>query len=975
MNFKESLLEVATFTPISLEYPNPWCGHLPFAAWVIRILKPKVFVELGTHSGNSYFSFCQAVSEGKLSTRCYAVDTWQGDDHAGHYGNDIFYKVNLHNEKNYQEFSSLLRMTFDEALNHFPNESVELLHIDGFHTYEAVKHDFETWLPKLAPGAVVLFHDTNVHQHGFGVWKFWAELTEKYQNNLEFLHSHGLGVLQIEGALNEKRMLWLEAELPEKEFLKNYFSVLGERQFERYELVAAKQQIVQLNNQLILEREKLTLRLEQIRKSISWRLTRPLRFIARLFRYGFIQEDQKNLNQILRNYYYHLPLPNAVRKGISFTYHRLFLKTIRILRRSLWVRKFQAPAIRPRLRERGKPDYLFFGVIDWHFRHQRPQQLALGLVETGRRVFYISPTTINDERAGFIVEPLDSLGSIFQIKIFVEDLYNIYASISNPSILAQLSASLGEVLDWADCEEMIALVQHPFWGKVASILPNSRLIYDCMDHHQGFSEHFSEELIKLERALVNKSELVVATSSALYQTVQHTKRHSLIPNATDYHYFSKLPDNIYRDPKGRPIIGYYGAIAEWFDLELVESLAKQHPECGIVLIGKDTINAKFKLRKSPNIVFIGEVSYENLPYYLHGFDICLLPFVINSLTLATNPVKAYEYLSAGKPVVTVDLPEMALFGDLVYVAVDKQQFLTWVDTLLQQTEAKELIERRKRFASEQTWNHRVEVLIREAESTLHDPLVSVIIVTYNNLKLTEACLSSVDKHSQYANLEIIVVDNASTDGSKEFLEGWVVGSSNRKLILNTDNRGFSAANNQGLAIAKGEYLVLLNNDTYVTPGWVRTLMKHLQNDKTIGLIGPVTNNIGNEAKIDIDFQGMGEMLVQSAAYTRRHIGKTYPLRTAAFFCVMMPREVYECVGALDEVFGRGFFEDDDYCRRVEKIGLRIVCAEDVFVYHHLSASFNKLKEAERQSLFKQNKAIYEAKWGTWIPHAHRKFKP
>jgi GT2 family glycosyltransferase/SAM-dependent methyltransferase len=223
-------------------------------------------------------------------------------------------------------------------------------------------------------------------------------------------------------------------------------------------------------------------------------------------------------------------------------------------------------------------------------------------------------------------------------------------------------------------------------------------------------------------------------------------------------------------------------------------------------------------------------------------------------------------------------------------------------------------------------------------------------------------------------MEIIVVDNASTDETPSFLEDWAAKGKGRELILNDQNLGFAAANNQGLNIATGDYLVMLNNDTYVTPGWIRTLIGHLNRDNSIGLIGPVTNNIGNEAKIDIQYADMNEMLVESAAYTRRHIGQVYPLRTAAFFCVMLRRDVYQKVGPLDEAFGIGFFEDDDYCRRLESVGLRVVCAEDVFVHHHLSASFSKLKQKERQRLFQENKILYEKKWGEWVPHGYRKSK-
>jgi GT2 family glycosyltransferase len=165
-------------------------------------------------------------------------------------------------------------------------------------------------------------------------------------------------------------------------------------------------------------------------------------------------------------------------------------------------------------------------------------------------------------------------------------------------------------------------------------------------------------------------------------------------------------------------------------------------------------------------------------------------------------------------------------------------------------------------------------------------------------------------------------------------------------------------------------MVLLNNDTEVTSGWLRTLMNHLRLDGTLGLIGPVTDNIGNEARIRIGYDNPEEMRHRARSYTLQHLGETFAIRTLAFFCVMMPRVVYADVGQLDEAYGLGFFEDDDYCRRVERAGWRIECAEDVFIHHHLSASFNKLGKG-RKELLERNRRIYEAKWGPWIPHKQR----
>ena len=712
-----------------------------------------------------------------------------------------------------------------------------------------------------------------------------------------------------------------------------------------------------------------------ITNSNSWRLTRPLRFLARLARYGLTNEDRRRLTQGLRNRYHRLPLPISAKKVISFAYHKVFGKAVRSLQRGvLHGSHFHAPTVKPASKAMGLPDYVLWGVIDWHFRHQRPQQLALALTGTGRRVFYVSPNLVDDERAGFEVEALDASGLLFQIRLFVKDAPAIYSAAPTLEVVRQLRVSIGEALDWADSQQLVSMVQHPFWADVARVLPNSHLVYDCMDHHEGFG-NTGKTLVQLEKTLFGLSDLTITTSASLDQSVaEHARHRALIRNAAEYEHFSSAPESVYRDPMDRRIIGYYGAIAEWFDLDLVEAVARRNPECCVLLIGADTVNAKSRLGKLPNVTFTGEVPYDKLPYYLYGFDVCLLPFKVVPLTLATNPVKAYEYLSAGKPLVSVDLPEMTQFDGLVYVAADHERFLNAVEAVLALPESEGLIHRRKVFAQGQTWKHRAEALIQHVESKFSDPKVSVVVVTYNNLEFTRACLASLDEHTNYDNLEIIVVDNASADGSPAFLKNWASVGSNRKLILNEDNRGFAAANNQGLSIATGEFLALLNNDTYVTPGWVRTLIRHLKHDKSIGLIGPVTNNIGNEAKIDIRYADMGEMLVKSAAYTRRHVGQTYPLRTAAFFCVMMEREVFERIGLLDEAFGRGFFEDDDYCRRIEQSGLRVVCAEDVFIHHHLSASFGQLKQQDRQKLVEDNKKIYEAKWGEWVPHGYRKYQ-
>lgn len=175
---------------------SAWREHIPFAFWIMDVLRPKKLVELGTHRGASYFAFCQAIERLELDTAAYAIDTWQGDKQAGMYNEDVYRSVLDLNERKYNAFSTLVRSTFDEALPYFSDGGIDLLHIDGLHTYEAVKHDFETWLPLLSDRAIVLFHDTNVRGNDFGVFRLYEELAAQYPSFC-FTHGYGLGVIGV----------------------------------------------------------------------------------------------------------------------------------------------------------------------------------------------------------------------------------------------------------------------------------------------------------------------------------------------------------------------------------------------------------------------------------------------------------------------------------------------------------------------------------------------------------------------------------------------------------------------------------------------------------------------------------------------------------------------------------------------------------------------------------------------------------
>jgi GT2 family glycosyltransferase len=319
-------------------------------------------------------------------------------------------------------------------------------------------------------------------------------------------------------------------------------------------------------------------------------------------------------------------------------------------------------------------------------------------------------------------------------------------------------------------------------------------------------------------------------------------------------------------------------------------------------------------------------------------------------------------LATGKPVVAVNLPElrpMARDG-LLSIADDAGGFAAAIDRALGEDDAGRR-ERRRAFAAENTWSDRYgafDAAVRELF-----PPASIIIVTYNNLTLTQMCLESVFRDTDYPNYEVIAVDNASHDGTAEWLAEEATCEPRLHVICNADNRGFSGANNQGLRAARGEFLCLLNNDTVVSRGWLSAMIEHLRKTPRVGMIGPVSNMVGNEAKIPVGYTAIADMPGWAADYCRRHDGETMAMKMLGFFCVLLRREVYEKVGEMDEQFGAGYFEDTDYCYRVTRAGYELLCARDAFVHHWQGASFRLLGDDNHAKIYKQNQLLFETKWG------------
>lgn len=249
------------------------------------------------------------------------------------------------------------------------------------------------------------------------------------------------------------------------------------------------------------------------------------------------------------------------------------------------------------------------------------------------------------------------------------------------------------------------------------------------------------------------------------------------------------------------------------------------------------------------------------------------------------------------------------------------------------------------------------------------PLASVIVVSYDTLAYTRLCLASVLANTDYPNYELIVVDNGSTDRSAADIQELASRYPHLRVIENKRNLGFGPGNNQGLAIARGELLVLLNSDTIVSPGWLTRLARHL-GDPRLGQIGAATNRAGNEAQIEAPYTTYGEFLTFAQARAATYDGLRQALRMPLMFCVAWRRDVLDAVGPLDERYETGMFEDEDYALRVKAAGYETAWAADAFVHHAYHATIGKLlPSGDYVALFRRNQERFEQKWGIcWERH-------
>jgi glycosyltransferase involved in cell wall biosynthesis len=874
------LVEAALFDPLSLPPPAGRRGHMLFAYWLIKTLKPKVFVELGAHTGNSYFSFCQAVKEMGLKTQCYAVDSRVGDEHAELCDKSVCEDVSVFNREHYSEFSALLRMRLEDALLLFESGSIDLLHIDELHTCEAVRHEFEVWRPTLKQGALVLLHNTRVREHECGVWKLWEELKHIYPDHFEFSHSNGLGIFRVSttsmGDLFQEQVTLLGG----KNRLANYFACNRAGNSAKIELPDRDKKLADRDRQVVdrdLQNSLLSADLSVLESSLSWRMTAPFRNAGMLF---------ASLRIAWANAFAY-----ALRNGPFQT----VLHAINLIRRhGLEALKPMAPLAFDHKRNNYAEWIDRFDTIDDSVRTKIKSKIAEMPVHP--LISVVMPTY--NSNPVWLREAIDSV------------LHQLYPHwelcIADDASTDSTTRPILE--DYARRDGRIKVVYREQNGHISSA-SNSALAISrgawiaLLDHDDVLREH------------------------ALYwvaQTIADNPESALIYSDEDM-----------LDRNGNRHAPYFKP--DWnLDLFYSHNLITH-----LGVYRKDLVDAIGGFRAGYEgaqdydlalriIAGITPSSIVHIPRILYHWRVHL------DSTAHTEDAKPYA-MRAGERALNDHIKQIRLKG-------------------------------------------RAEYLPDSASYRLHYdlpfplPLVSIIIPVRNQYAVFRSCIKSILK-TIYQHYEIIIVDNGSDDlRLLEYLRNLAL-KPNVRILRDDSPFNYSALNNRAVSVARGQYILLLNNDVeIINKDWLHEMVAVASQDgvgavgamlwypnKTVQhggvLLGLGVGGVAGHAYHGLGFQ---QRRIKGLATKRR----SFSAVTGA--CLMVSKKIYVGVGGLEEENLSVAFNDIDFCLRVKKAGYRNVWTPYAELYHHESLSRGYEDTPEKQIRFEKEVNYMKQMWGSLL---------
>ena len=854
---------------------SAWFGHVPFAHWIVAACRPRVLVELGTHNGVSYAAFCEALARFGGDSRAYAVDTWQGDEHAGHYGDEVYWNLRHFHDERFAGFSELLRCTFEDALPYFADGSVDLLHIDGFHTYEAVRGDFEAWRPKLSDRAVVLFHDTNMRERGFGVWRLWAELRESHPG-FEFLHGHGLGVLAYGPCAPEAvRALCALTGSREVATVRERFALLGERWVEASErrgniaaqqraeaaLAGARQELVDAR----AERERLDGRLEA-----AERRAEAERDAARA---DLAAQDSE----------------------------------VRRLGDALAAAEREARDLRDQLTDSGAEQ-----------ERQRAELAGLG-AERGR---------LSRELAASLAEREREHAQLAELR------RHHHAVVSSASWRAtaparQVGARFPSLARHAQRAATLGAL-----AATGRLPDRVRLRRQVREDAEALS---NTPLFDPARYLARYPEVAQAGADPLWHYIWIGAGAGFDPHPLfdSRWYLAQHPELVARHVN--PLAHYLreGAALGWDPHPLFDTAfyVEQEPEAARRNALLHFLEVGAPRGRDPNPFFDMDAYWEE---YIRGRD------------PADDPLSHYVLRGAA-----AGLDPHALFDTDWYAR-------TYPDSAGWNPLAHYLREGRERGYAP------CLLVAQSAEDPpplrfvpQPAPDVSIIVPAYGRLFDTLRCLTSIMVHSGgEVAYEVIVADDRPDAPIAPRLRE-VPGL---RVEQNSRNLGFVRSCNRAAGLATGRYLLFLNNDTTVHPGWLAPLVQLAERDPRVGIVGGKLLNADGtvqEAGGIIHSNGWGHPYGRGDDPDKPEYNFVREVDVVIGACFLVRAAAWEEVGGFDERYAPAYYEEFDLAFALRDRGWQVLYQPASRVTHFDASSYGQ-EERDRQSVI--NHGQFCRKW-------------
>lgn len=819
--------------------PSAWWEHVPIAHWLIATLKPPTVVELGTHYGVSFFAFCQAAKQFSTGSFIYAIDTWAGDEHAGQYSDEIYNQVHIHQQQHYRQVSSVLRQSFDEAATYFADDSIDLLHIDGLHTYDAVSHDHETWLEKLRGDATILFHDINVRERDFGVWQLWREIQADSQFHcLEVLNGSGLGI----ATRASQAPTWHEEFRHHQEFLQSSGALYLEFAIKHLSHQELEGQYTALAAEL--QAMKCLHAADPASSKAGSKSSEP----------GLVPGTEPVPSRSLASRSIRKLHSGATHVGQHVTRKRYQLRGLlrRVASKVGLIKKKNLNQHKPSKQLRV---VFISGEPHTPGHRYRVLRLAEAYAASGAKVTILKPTEI-----------ISNLQQIEDCDIL--SLWRIAWSADLQVAVSACKSKGGFVL--FDVDDLMIRPELAKANVIDAIRSN------------GFDESKTAELFAQMQQTMLAADLCLTTTEELANQMRlYGKPVMVVANGYDEDTFanSRLAYRQHsRNQHGDIVrIGYAsGSLTHQKDFqscsEAVARILQENPQCRLVLFHDDNNTRCLDIHEFPGLEAVRDqiewrllVPLEKLPQELARFDINIIPLESNNVfTEAKSELKFFEAALAGSCSIaspTGPFRRIIRSGANGFLATTPQEWFQQLQSLVSNPQLRQClaanaladilfaysplrrsqqISRLAAYATNPTLRATIFQTIVQEEiqhpprqvpfipdheiifhsDQLNKSSTTVVIPLYNYSQYIEETLNSV-KQQTLANIDLIVVNDQSTDDSLRKANRWIERNKshfNRVILAsNTINSKLGPSRNAGFQLAETDYIFALDADNRLDP--------------------------------------------------------------------------------------------------------------------------------------------------------------